>query len=334
MSKKLEQTKGKIKLVGKVVGISDKEKSLREGFTKDDKKFQSISFYVQTSTNNRIRVEMFGMERDNVKAYSRKAKESKDVPWSKRHDNHGDYKVMGVNLKLEEDKDGKLQRKVLVEYDAVDYILNNLNEEDVIQLDGEIDFQQYENDEGEVKRSTKFIIKSVTKKDIELDFDDEDFKEEAIFEQEIVVLETEKLSDENKVLVNAKVVKYNGDTADADFIVDETTHPKLANNITKRFSLGDFIKVYGRIASIAVEDDAEEVVEDEDDWGGDDDIKESFKYITNFVRELRITSVDSTTYEKNKYNENDLFSSDEDGFNGNIDEDDFDEEDEEDLPFE
>ncbi len=58
----LEQTKGKFKLVGKVVGINN-ENAYREGITKNGEgsPFKSLAFFVQTSKENRVRVELFGI---------------------------------------------------------------------------------------------------------------------------------------------------------------------------------------------------------------------------------------------------------------------------------
>lgn len=341
MSTTLEQLKGKMKLKGIVEGVTN-ENAYGEGFTKSDKPYKRLAFFVKTSSVNRIRVEIFGMERDTVVGYSQKARESKKIPWANRHGNHGDFKVLGVNLFLEEDqgKKGKKLRKVLVEFDAIDYIQSNIKDGDVVNINGEIDFQEYQNQQGEMKESTKFILKSVGKLDEELDFEAEDFKEVSQFEQEIIVSET-MVDDENKKLViGAKIIKYGGDVVNTSFVVDAEQYPKLANNMAKRLSFGDYIKVYGKVVNSAIKEEAP--VEDEegiDDWGGDDEIKDDFEksYITNYINELQITSVDSATYEPKKYKEEDLVSEEEDAFNGDVSGDDFeddgDEEEIDELPF-
>jgi hypothetical protein len=323
----LEQTKGKIKLVGVVTGIGN-ENAKREGYTKSEKQFKSLSFFVQTSKQNRVKVELFGTERDYVYAYSQKAKESKKIEWAKRNDDHGDYKVLGVNLYLEKGEDGKNIRKVLTEYDAVEYISAHLKDGDVVRINGTIDFQEYENKQGKMVEAQRFIINSITKLDEALDFDSPDFKEEAKFEQEIVVTETIVDEENKKLLVGAKIIKYGGEVANTTFVVDAEQYPKLANNMAKRLSFGDFIKVFGLIInSVIITENTESApVDEEDDWGGDEEIKKDFEnnYIRDYIQELRITSVDSSTYEPKKYKEEDFFNEDEDAFNGdvNTDEDD------------
>jgi single-stranded DNA-binding protein len=339
MATKLEHTKGKFQLRGKIAGISNTEKSYKEGYTNSNKRFKSLAFYVQTSESNRVKVELFGVEREYVTAYSSKAKESKKIEWAKRHDDHGDYKVMGVSMKIE----GNDVRKVLVEYDAIDYIRKHLTEGDSVYITGEIDFQEYENQQGEIKQAQRFMIRSITKIE-DINFEDEKFKEVSQFEQEIVAVETRVDAEEKKVYVDAKIIKRDGTHVNTTFTVDGNKYPKLANNIAKRLSFGDFIKVFGLIINAPNEEEVEEVDDfvDEDDWGGDSEIKKDFSrtVINGFTRELQITSVDSSTYEQRKYKEEDFYSEEEEAFNGNVDfdndnnDDDFgDEEEIDDLPF-
>lgn len=341
----LEQTKGKFKVSGIVAGISN-ENAKREGLTEKGKKWMSLSFFVNTSPTNRVKVEIFGMERDHVYAYSQKAKDTKKIAWANRNDNHDDYKVLGVNAYLEKGTDGKNIRKVSVEYDVIEYITAHIKDGDSVRIQGAIEFSEYENKQGQKKEQQRFAINSITKLDEAIDFNSEKFKEEAIFEQDIVVSET-MVDDENKkLIINALIIKYGGEIAPATFVVDATEYPKLANNMAKRLSLGDFIKVFGRIInSVIVTENTEpqETVADDDDWGGDEEVKKGFEnnFIRDYIQELRITSVDSASYEQKKYNEEDLFSEDEDAFNGDVSGDsggdDFTDEGEEeeidDLPF-
>ena len=157
---RLEETKGKFKIVGRVTGIGN-ENAYREGFTKkDEKPYKSLSFFVETSKENRVKVELFGMERDVVYAYSQKDKKSKAINWENRHDNHGSYKVIGINAFLE--GEGKKERKVLVEFDAIDYILEHLKDGDFVRVTGSPDYQEFETDNGEKRQSVRFNINSIT----------------------------------------------------------------------------------------------------------------------------------------------------------------------------
>jgi hypothetical protein len=342
----LEQTKGKIKLVGRVKGIQN-DNARHEGFTKSDKQFKSLSFFLETSAINQVKVELFGMERDQVVAYSNKEKKSKKVNWADRKKDFGDYKVLGTGCYLEVDpKDSnKKLRQILPEFDAVDYIKGNLKDGDVVRINGEIDFQEYTNKQGKTVSSKKFIIKSITKLDEELDFASETFKEESKFEHDIVISDVMLDDDTKRLYVNAKVIKYGGEIIDTDFTVNTETYPKLAGNMTKRFGFGDAIKVYGLVINSVVlkeaDEDLQQAAADEEDWGGDEEIKKDFEnnYMKDYIQELQITSVDSSTYESKKYKEEDLLSEDEDAFKGDLKGDQADsgfddDDDDDDLPFE
>lgn len=339
----LEQTKGKIKLSGRIKGIKN-DNAVREGFTKSDKQYKALSFFVETSLINNVRLELFGMERDQVVAYSMKDKKSKRVNWDDRKKDFGDYKVLGTNCFLEVDpKDAnKKLRKVLPEFDAVDYIKQNLKDGDFVRIVGQIEFSEYVNQEGNTVEQKRFVITSITKLNEEIDFESPDFKEESKFEQDIIISDVMMDEESKRLLVNAKIIKYGGEISDTTFTVDTEKYPKLAANMAKRFGFGDFITVYGHIINSVILSEApvEDAVADEDDWGGDEEIKGEFdkNYIKEYISELQIISVDSSSYEPKKYKEEDLISEDEDAFNGDVSEGegdsfDDDEDDMDELPF-
>lgn len=337
----LEQTKGQFQLVGIVKGIDDYENAVKEGTTRSDKPYKRLQFMVQTSEENIVPVEMFGMVRDEVIFYNMKEREKKKVSWENRAKSHKPFALMGINMGLEKDSKGNKVKKTLVEYDAIDYIAENLSDGDSVFVKGDIDFQEYENQEGKKVNAVKYVIRNVSKVKESVNFEAEDFKEKAMFEQEVVIWDTEKI--DNKLMVYAKNIKYNGEHTDAEFVVDAEVDggkfKKLASNMSKRLKTGDFIKLYGKVIN-RVELEEEEVTEEEpDDWGGDSEVEEEMNknYIRNYIRELLVTSVDSTSYESSKYNEDDFLNEDEDNFGDDFGEDieegeDVDE-DEDDLPF-
>jgi hypothetical protein len=327
---KKEQTKGIYKLAGKVKGINN-DNALRDGVTRNDDPYKSLSFFVETSPTNAIKVELFGMERDNVIFWNSKEKDKKkarkDVPWDQRHESHAPFGLMGVRLGLEK------KPVNMVEWDAIDYLVENLNDGDDVYVTGTIDFQQYQDQQGNWKESTRYTIGNVSTTKKPVDFDDEKFVEIAGFEQEIVVTDV-AVTEESKLMIGAKVIDYKGEDTDTSFMVDPETHKKLANNLKKRLKWGDAIKVYGLCIN-AVETEEVAGEEEEDDWGSE--MPAGMNTIRNYIQELRITAVDSSTYEPKKYTEEDFFSEDEDNFGDDdtdlgddFDDDDFDDED---LPF-
>lgn len=338
--KEKEQTRGQFKLIGKVKGISN-ENSLREGVTRNDDSYKSLSFFVETSPTNAIRVEMFGMERNEVYFYSSKHKKSKKVAWKNRNDSFPEYKLIGVRMGLEKDEKGANKQVMLVEYDAIDYIHTHLKDGDSVFVSGSIDFQSYVDRSGNEKESKRYTINSISLTKEPVDFHKEGFKEVASFEQEIVVTNT--IIEGSKLYIGAKVINYKGEDTDTTFVVDTVAEggkfAKLANNIKKRMKFGDFIKVFGVCKNEVILEEAE-AEDDEDDWGGEKPA--GMEYIRNYIQELRITAVDSSTYEPKKYTEDDFYNEGEENFGDDFEEspfegddfmDDFEDEDDDDLPF-
>lgn len=336
MTKK-DETKGKFKLIGIVSGLN--EESFREGVTASGKDYRSVSFNVQTSETNKVRVELFGMVKDRVFLYSQKDKETKEVTWEERNENHGSYKLLGTNMKLEKDKAGKAVRKVMAEYDAIEYMEEMLKDGMSVAVTGRTSVNSYENDEGEKRTNIQLQLSSISLMKNEIDFEDEEFKETCNFEQEVVIVEVED-NEDGKTDVYTKLIDYKGDAHDVVYTVNKEELPKLAQNMKKRMKFGDFIKVYGVITNKVelVEGKDEDLETDEDDWGGDDELTEEMEksYITNYIVENEIRAVKSSTYVKGKYSQEDFENADEDAFDGdeNFDDDDFGEDfDDEDLPF-
>lgn len=341
----LEQTKGQFKLIGKVKGIEN-ENALREGTTQKDDPYKSLSFFVETSPTNAIKVELFAMERPEVFFYSSKAKETKRVPWEKRNNSIKEFKLIGVRMGLEKDGD-KNKQVMMVEWDAIDYMVDNLKDGDSVFVNGSIDFQNYKDQQGNEKESKRYTVSGISRTKKPVDFDAEDFSEMASFEQDIVVTDVVVL--EGKLHIGAKIIGYKskkGDQtiSDTTFVVDPEAdggkYKKLANNMKKRLKWGDFIKVFGLCVN-AVELVEVEGEEEEDDWGGEMPAGQG-ETIRNYIQELRVTAVDSTTYEPKKYTEDDFFNEDEDNYGDDFSDDegnDFGDEDtgideDDDLPFE
>lgn len=328
--KKLEETKGTFTLKGIIDGL-ESDYAVREGVTSTDKEYKALSFFVQTSPTNRVKVEMFGMERDVI-FYSSKAKQSKKVPFENRDKvSLKGYQLMGVSINASGKKN---DRKTLIEYDAVDYIREHFNDGDTVYIKGQLDFSEFENQHGETINKTSFRMNSI-KKEEAIDFDSEDFIPHAFFKQDIVV--NELMEEEGKLYVHAKIIKYKGDLADAIFVVDSERLKKFSKTLKKNLKFGDWINVKGWIVSETIEGEEEAENEDDDDWGGETPEGMDNNYIKEYINELQIVNVDKETYEPKKYTEDDLFTKEEEDFGEDTeDEDDDDFEDDDDdgeLPF-
>jgi len=336
MAQDLQQTKGQFKLRGKIKGI-DNENALRTGDTQKGDSYKALSFFVETSPNNAVKVELFGMEREFVYFYSSKHKDTKKVKWADRDKAIKEYKLIGTKMGIELDEDDKVKNEMMVEWDAIDYMAKHLKEGMSVYVSGDLNFSTYENDQGETKNQVQNSIRNITLTKEPIDFEADDFKEMASFEQDIVVVDTIVDKESGKLNVMSKYINYKGDSVDNAFVVDinaeDGKYKKLANNMKKRFKFGDAIKVYGLILNMAVKKEVEADVE-EDDWGGEKPA--GMDVTTEYVNEMRITAVDSSTYEPKKYTEEDFYSEDEANFDGDDFADDEEFEDEfsdEELPF-
>jgi hypothetical protein len=340
---KLQQTKGQFKLVGQVVGLT-RENAYREGIIEngqnEGKQYRSIRFGVKTSPTNQINVELFGMERDFIYPYNTKEKKSIQIPFNERDNLPPSYHIIGVNCSLKKDEKGKLVRESLVEYDAVKYIYDHLNDGDSVYISGELQFGTYENQKGETVNQTRYVIKTINLQNQPVNFEDEQFAEVASFEQEIVVTDTTLDKETKKVFVNAYVIGYGDKFEPAQFVVDGNTLPKLATNVAKKFKFGDFVKVAGKCLNCVELVETNDQLEDE--WGGEKP-KGFNSAIKNYTTELRITYVDPDTYEPKKYKESDFvkdepavtFEEDDDldKLFGNTEKNPFDDSSDDSLPF-
>lgn len=331
-AKTLEQTKGKFKVIGKIKGI-DNEKAYRQGVTKNGDDYQAINFLIETSPNNTVGVELFGMKTDNVMIMNFKEKDKrkrkKYVDWEDRHDDHGDFELVGT-VTVKTDANLKKGEK-LMQYEAVESIFENFEEGDWVECRGQIEFETWETEEGEVKNRYKMKMNLLVKVK-ERNFEDEKFKEVNEFAQTIVVNELEVDKDTNRLIIHSKVIDYSSNVIDSALVIDIEKYKKLATNLKKRLKFGDQIRLVGKIKNEIQFVKAEEEDEDDDeDWGGDTvSIEEDYQ--RNLIRELLVTGVVKKTHLEGKYSEEDLFNEDEENF-GKDDSDSEDEDEDEEDEF-
>jgi single-stranded DNA-binding protein len=308
--KELVQTKSNFTFKGIVDGLDKdnawKEDTIGKGKSKG-KAYRAIRFQLQTSPTNKLSVELFGMEQDYVYPYSKAEKKSKKTEFSKRNNLPKGYHIIGINVGLEQNEAGKNIRKSLVDYDAAEYIWDNLENGDSVTVSGEVAFSTYENSEGTVIDQTKFIIKNIYREKDPINFNDEKFEEVIAFDQEIVFVESEFVKEEGAVYVSGYTIQYGNKFTPAKFVIrpeGNKSIEKTANAFVKKMKGGDFVKVYGVALNKAetVEVDASEVEDDEEDiFGGVKPKGYEKNAITSYTQELRITGADGSTYVKSLY---------------------------------
>jgi len=293
----LPQTKGQFQLKGIVTG-TQKDKFYIEKQTKTDKPFRAVSFGVEFAKDATVYTSLTGMEQDKVyfskstkDANGKKTTETTDVLWKDRLIfNKEGFRLIGVNVGVSKTKDEKgndvNDKKSLTGYDACKEIADNLLDNKSVFIKGNVEYGTY-ND----KHTTKFVPSQISLcKDV--DFESEDFKPDAEFQQTIVYMGIKPNDDKTKFTVDAKIVTYNS-VEDAEFFITDVS---LANMFRKNLKPYTSIKVWG---NISVEKQVEEVQET-DCWGSTNDMD---KINAPTLRELIITGADPTTIEKETYSE-------------------------------
>lgn len=310
----LEQNKGSISLRGIISG--KKKDDARKGFgyteskTKDGKNtYRSIRFFLNTSPNNRIPVELFGMPRDKVYAFPEK----------------GEKKGKGIEIAWKDRFNFKKDGYVVMtsEYDLVKEIEDKYNDGDSIVIVGKIDFSHYIDKDGKKKNQYRFIISRVLPATEPVDFTKEGFVEQCKFVQDIVIDSVTEEKSENKLYVNAFIINYGGKFENAIFEVD-TTKTALNPNNVKALKFGDVINVNGIIHERALTEE----VEENDGWGT------KAKAVRSKYRALEITGADGASLERKKYKESDFETPAENGTeSGWGSEPEINEDDSNDIPF-
>lgn len=300
----IPETKGSFQLMGTVLG-TNKDTFFKQIQTKKDKKNMNFcKFGAKTSPDNTIYVDVSGMEKNEV-YFGKKSEEkggkyqTKKVAWNDRKTFKEDgFKLIGTNVGLEQkiNDQGKTEniKKTLVEFDACEYISQHLKDDMELFMKGKLDFSSFANDKGEISRAIKFIPNQISRLSTPIDFEKEDFKEKADFEQTIIFtgIAKDENKEDNKFLVSAKIVTYST-IEDAEFII---LNPSLAATFRKNLKPYTAIKVYGNIVNKVVKEEVTEA----DTWGEENPMSQVNR---SYIRELVITGADASSIDKETYTE-------------------------------
>lgn len=331
----LTATYGNFLLRGVVSGLKG-EKTFTEG--KSSSEWKKVQFTVNTNKNSRHYVELMGTKNKEVKFFKNekdKPKEEKNVPWADRYKERKDgFKIMmpiKVGLEKDPEDESKNLIKELTAFDAVDYIKKYLKDGDQVFILGSMQFSTYEG-----RTQIKYQIKNIYASNNDMDFNSDNFEEEASFNQEIVYRDyTDK---DDKTIIHTYVIYKNKDFMDfvkQDFAIipsryknDEDKYESLkvmAENF-KGLSFGSTIKVNGNILSYVPTVTADSGTKGA--WG----FKAKGQEMGGRpIRELEITGAEGDSLKQDRYTEEDFvvqgseFGNDqsEEGFNESL----------EDLPF-
>jgi len=228
---KLIQTKGSIKLRGKMFNLQNTRK---EPLFENDS-VKKLNFGIKTAEDNVHFVQILQFK-NNKRVWISTKDGAKEIDWDKR-DNYktGDETVIGVRVKSKNDE----QTINLVPTDAIDYVLANFEDGDDVFMLCEPIYREYE---GKIIQDKE--IKAIFAAN-EINFEDEEFEEMNDFQQELVFEKT--LIDKTRVNVFGRTIDYKGDYLLINFVVDGETNKELAQYLVKKCKFGDILTVVGKI---------------------------------------------------------------------------------------
>jgi hypothetical protein len=306
----LKQTKGTFQFRGIVTGTK------KDGFysvkkTKETQvDFRTINFGVQVSSDSILYVTFNGMVQKEV-FYSGKPKGSdKNITEKVKWENRYNYKkeglrLIGINCGLEKTVDEKGKevndKKILVPFDATEYVHEHLVDGMSVFVKGNIEYGHFSNKD-EVTRTVKFIPNQISLCQ-EVDFEAKNDKSEPYqvinnFTQDIVFQSIEQSEDKTNFILSAQIVNY-ATIEQADFVVEDV---KLAKNLRK-LKPYTFISTWGLIQTVRNTDTVE--VEDNDGWGDSNPMKR----VNSPYKTLRVltgadpASIDVETFTEDKIEE-------------------------------
>ena len=288
----LTQTKGEFQLKGIVTG-TQKSNFYMDKKTKKGNDFRMVNFGVEYEKGKTIYISLNGMPQDNV-YFSKKDKETKQtqvekVPFAQRMTfNKEGFQLIGINLGLEKDAEGNNVKQRMVDFDAVKYISEKLQDGQSVFIRGNVEYGSYFDEKGNKKRTVKYIPSQISLC-TEVDFEDEGFKSQHAFNQVIVFQKVDK--EEDKFKLQANIVNYGG-IEDAEFTIKDKS---LATTLRSKLKPYNAIRVHGEIEV------TETVVEEDDDVWGEEDKTQSVAAPT--IREMVITGATPSTLDTDTYTE-------------------------------
>ena len=303
----LKQTSCPFQVRGIISGV-ESDRFYKSGVGKNGGQWNKINFGVKINENKTVYISLNGFPRQEVYYYKRaETRGAKGttvkVPWKDRKKSPGDgFRLIGVNLSTGKDNEGNNINSVFTEYDAVEWLHENLKDGESVFIKGNIEFSSYVNKDGNVQRRVDMVLNqmSYTKKPV--DFDVDDFTETCDFDDEFVFSAIDKETDENdkptgRFILSGYAIGYN--TVENISFIIPADHAGLANNIRKSLKPGNFIKVVGKVDVVG---NIEEVVVD-DGWGEQSKINRNNG---SFRTEYIVVGADPHSIDKETYSEDDI----------------------------
>lgn len=303
----LPQTRGSFQLKGKVSGV-EKNTFYTEKKTQNGNDFRAVNFGVTYDENSTVYVGINGMPKDKVHFSKRVAKgeksETKAVDWNYRNSFAEDgYNLIGITCGIEQKRNDKggidNVSKVMVEYDAAQYLNSYLEDQMDVFMSGNIEFNSFTNKKGETICGVNYRPTRIYSCKTPIDFDDEKYEPQHDFKQTIVFKEINQEKEDDKptgrFIVSAWIVNY-GSIENTDFIVEDKAG---ATFIKKKMHEYEAVTVWGKINCRTIVEE----VEESSGWGTPDPTK---RVSRPTVREMVITGGDWDNIDKETYTEKEM----------------------------
>lgn len=302
----LTETDSQFQLRG-IVTNTKAQRFYRSGTGKNGGAWNSMEFGVKIGDNKTVFVSMSGFPRPEV-FYHKKGEngskgDTKRVPWKDRNNSPGNgYRLIGVNISTGKDENGKNVNETFTEFDAIEWLHDNLKDGESVFIKGKLRFSSYEDKKGQTHKKTELVPTQISYTQKPVDFDSEDYKEMAEFENTIIFSDISKEEDKNgkatgRFVLSGFSIGYNT-VEPVSFIID-AEHAKVAGAIKKKMKPGNSIKTYGRVC---VKNNIESVQIEDDGWGSTE-TSPMERINSPVIREYVVYKVDGSTFDTKTYSE-------------------------------
>lgn len=303
---KLKQTSNSFQCRGIVMGTESK-KFYKDGIG-SNKDGISVNFGVNIAGKKPVYITLTGYPKKEVYYYKRgetkgEKGNTKAVAWKDRKKSPGEgYNLIGTKISTGRDEDGNNINTIFTEYDAVNYLHENLKDGDSVFIKGNIEFRSWTGKNGQTVRSINLVPNQISYTKNPIDFDAEDFTEMCEFENTLVFQSIDKEEDENgkhtgRAILSGYSIGYNS-VENVSFIIP-TEQEKLAKNLHKAMKTGYSIKTYGRV-NVVIDTTT---IEDESGWG---DVSPMERLNAPVRREYIVYRADPNSIEKKDYDEDSI----------------------------
>lgn len=270
----LKQTESTVQLRGVVTGTK-KNRFYKSGTGKNNNEWNVVEFDVKIAENETVYVKLNGFTRYEVFYYKKGEGDAKGitqrVAWKNRKKSPGNgFRLIGINISTGKDSNGKNINETFTEYDAVEWLHENLHDGDSVFIKGSLVFSSYTDRNGQAHRKVYVVPNQISYTNEPIDLDSPDCNTMAEFENTLVFSSVDREEDENskatgRFILSGYSVGYNS-VEPVSFII-EADHQKFANIVKKRMRPGNSIKSYGRIV---VRNNIDVSQVEDDGWGTTD----------------------------------------------------------------